>query len=236
MNYRAARRPFPVLGGTALLVIGLSCTPAPVVQKEKAITTVLPPAGVIHVYERKTVGCPFCLVHVATSAPFGIPLFDPAKPPPSPITVGYISNVGEGGLHEKRYDLKPSNKAQYELELSNDGGRTRWIIYELPVGTSLRLVHRSGHLEVCDTYGHLSKEADIGFKDCQRVVRYNPLENTSLTSQPLQLASADYSDVPRSWWEAPAFGSGWRDAIRLPPFDISPAWISCESGCCTLAM
>jgi hypothetical protein len=147
-----------------------------------------------------------------------------------PTTVAWFSNQGERGEHERRYDWKPNSQAQYDLVLSNDGsGRTKWTMNEINSVTGVRTPVRSGRLWVCDTKYHASTAREVGFRDCARAVRYDPIEfrlNTVKT-QPMSLAGYITS------FATYIKGSETRSEERMSP-ENGPVWISCTSGCCTL--
>jgi hypothetical protein len=161
---------------------------------------------------------------------------DLANPPAFPMTVAYLANVGEGGRNEKRYDLKPSDQAGYELELKKDGTNIRWTIIEKVSGSTTGVPHRTGILRECETYPHPPSERDINFKDCQRSNTYDPRETAALNAEVLQLAFASSPSNPRDKQSFPlGFASRWVDAILSKPPVDAPGWVSCKSGCCTLA-
>jgi hypothetical protein len=224
-----------LLGGAATLVMTLSCTLAGPPGGSRGPIAWTGAGGGTHLVPRVAKGCAACRVTVAVTAIPG-PLPDLSHPPASPTLVAYLTNVGEGGRNENRYDLKPGSQAEYQLELSDDNGSTRWTIYEKAPGSRTRSAHRTGHLAVCDPTDHSSSERDIYFKDCPRPILYDPREAALLNDRPLQLAFASYSKNPLG--QQPmllAFASRWADAIVTKPLQDGPAWISCTSGCCTLA-
>jgi hypothetical protein len=236
MSYMTTRPNSRLLGVAATLVMILGCT-----SVKSGLGTIDPGvlafgSGGTHIVQRVAKGCAACRVTVAVTAIPG-PLPDLTAPPPSPIVVAYLANVGEGGRNEKRYDLKPSTDAGYELELSADGSRIRWSIVERLVGSATRLRHRTGHLAVCDSTDHSSPWRDIDFKDCAIPNTYDPAETGSLNAKVLQLAFASSTNDPLGQQSFPlGFASRWVDAlVSKPPYD-APGWISCTSGCCTLAL
>src|SRR5947207_2038708 len=138
-------------------------------------------------------------------------------PPVTPDTIGLLSNHGEGGKHEKRYDLKPNATATYKLVLSNDGtAKTKWTLYE-KVGGSLSS-HRSGHLWACDTAYHAPLLRAVGFRDCSLTVTYDSLE-TALATPLRNIKFASYL-MP----------------LLNAPTKAAAIWISCNSGCCSLGV
>jgi hypothetical protein len=139
------------------------------------------------------------------------------SPPASAQTIGWLSNRGEAGKREKRYDLKPDRDTVYQLEISADppSTRTKWTLYELH-GRS-KVTHRSGHLWECDGQPHPVFLRDINFRDCLAPVTYDPAES-ALVSPRSQYFLASYSE-PTS---------------ETTSMLATPVWISCTSGCCSL--
>jgi hypothetical protein len=141
-------------------------------------------------------------------------------PPRFPDTIAFITNRGEGGKNEKRYDLKPSSTARYVLVLSRDPSpsiATQWSLYEL----GQTKPHRTGHLAPCETY-HPAIARDLAFRDCVLPVKYDPLE----TAFQLPTGSVIFASYLLP------------DKEPLVPTDATDAaaWISCNSGCCSLGI
>ena len=232
-SYTRTRPNSRFLGVAATLVLALDCTPLkpPVGPIRPGVVAF--GLGGTHIVQRVAKGCAACTVTVAVTAIPG-PVPDLSAPPASPLVVAYLANVGEGGKHEKRYDLKPSADAGYDLELSADGSRIRWTILERVSGSATRVRHRTGHLARCDTIPHSYSERDINFKDCSIPNTYDPIETTALNAGPLQLAFASSSTNPVGEEPIPLpFPSRWVEAIVTQ--QDGPGWVSCTSGCCTLA-
>jgi hypothetical protein len=157
------------------------------------------------------------LVTVNTAALSG-PLADWNKPPAAPTTYAFLSNNGENGKREKRYDLKTKFEAYYELVLSTDPGstQTKWELFEVK-GPNDRKPHGSGHLWQCEAYAHTPTYGEVGFKDCPEPIPY------------------DYP--PAVALRQPSFA---RFASSVETEDAgltvqnAPIWISCTTGCCSL--
>jgi hypothetical protein len=214
----------------ALVVTFISCTGA--IQQ---VPPTVYAGGGTHIVQRVAKGCPACRVSVAVTAIPG-PVPDLANPPAFPMIVAYLANVGEGGRNENRYDLKPSTQAGYELELKKDGNDIRWTIIETMSGSNAGVAHRTGLLKQCDSDSHYSPGRDINFKDCRWSNNYDPRETAAMNARVLQLAFASSPSNPRGLQSIPlGFASSWVEAIvSRPPWD-APGWVSCKSGCCTLA-
>ena len=138
-------------------------------------------------------------------------------PPRVPDTIAFISNRGEGGKNEKRYDLKPSSIAQYVLVLSRDPSPSvgnLWSLYE----RGQTKPHRTGHVAPCEAY-HPPYPRDLGFRDCVLPVKYDPRE-TAFQLPPASVIFASYV---------------MQGHQGLPPEDAA-VWISCNSGCCSLGI
>ena len=223
MRSYTTRPSFRLLGVAATLVVTLACT------------TLWMGAGPgTHFVQRDAKGCSSCVTVAVTAIPGPLP--DLSAPPASPIIIGYLANVGEGGRHEKRYDLKPNSEAGYKLQLSTDGTRIRWTLLEQMSGDTTWVQHRTGHLARCDTIPHSWKERDINFKDCSIPNTYDPLETAAVNAKPLQLAFASSARNPLGGQPIPLpFPSRWVDAIVSNGPNDAPGWVSCKSGCCTLA-
>jgi hypothetical protein len=229
MSYMTTRPSSRMLGVAATLVMTFGCTSVLVTP---TVSPTVWTGGGTHIVQRVAKGCPSCRVTVAVTAIPG-PLPDLSAPPAAPTVVAYLASVGEGGRNEKRYDLKPGSQAEYELELSRDGSRIRWTIIEKTLPALTRSLHRTGHLAPCDSI-HWSSGRDINFKDCAIANIYDPRETAS-SAKLLQLAFASSPNDPLGRQSIPLVTSLWVDAlVSRPPYD-APGWISCVSGCCTLA-
>lgn len=223
-SYMTTRPSSRLLGVVATLVVTLGC----------ATTLWMGEGPGTHFVQRDAKGCSSCVTVAVTAIPGPLP--DLAAPPASPIIIGYLANVGEGGRHEKRYDLKPNSEAEYKLQLSSDGTRIRWTILEKMSDDSTWAQHRTGHLARCDTVPPFWKERDINFKDCSIPNTYDPIETAALKAEPLQLAFVSSPRSPLSDQPIPLpLPSRWLDAIVSEQPNAAPAWVSCKSGCCTLA-
>ena len=173
-----------------------------------------PGAAVSKSFRRAARGGGYVTLDV-TIRPGGMP--DWNIPPRFPDTIAFISNRGEGGKNEKRYDLKPSSIAQYVLVLSRDPSpsiATLWSLYE----RGQTKPHRTGHLAPCETY-HRPSARDLDFRDCALPVRYNSLE----TAFQLPNASVIFASYVTPGHQ------------ELQP-ELAAAWISCNSGCCSLGI
>jgi hypothetical protein len=222
--------------GILLAVITLGCPPSrtTVVGYPPGPSPSMVPGGGTHIVMRDAAGCSSCVTVAVTAIPGPLP--DLSAPPPSPVVVAYLANAGEGGRNEKRYNLKPSSQAGYELQLSADGNRIRWTILERMVGSATRVQHRTGHLAWCDSIPHFPSERDINFKNCVGPIAYDPIETAAIDAKPLQLAFASFASSPLGEQPIPLpFPSRWVDAIVSSGSSDTPGWVSCKSGCCTLA-
>jgi hypothetical protein len=165
-------------------------------------------------FQREAKGGGFVTVDVALK-PGGVPSW--SSPPVSPDTIGWFSNRGEGGKHEKRYDFKSAPDTVYQLVTSYDGsGRTKWTIYELQ-GLA-HTVFKSGHLWPCDSFPHTVYLRDMGFKSCGLPVTY-PESELAFTSAPSHYFLASFVRTDSD-----------DEELLLSP----AAWISCTTGCCSL--
>jgi hypothetical protein len=148
-------------------------------------------------------------------------------PPTTPTTYAIFDNNGEGNKHEKRYDLKKYSDAYYSLVLSKDPGntsRTKWELLEWRQVNGKRVseVHRSGHLWQCESYAHAPTSREVGFKDCDVPIPYDPSEGA-----PTPIASTEYGAIAR-------FASSLRSEDSDLTVQSAPIWISCTTGCCSL--
>ena len=229
-SYTTTRPSSRLLGVAATLLMILGCKQIQLIQQVDPMA----PSGGTHLVKRDATGCSSCVTVAVTAIPGPVP--DLSAPPASPVVVAYLANAGEGGKNEKRYDLKPSSQAGYELELSRDGNRIRWTILERLVGSATRTRHRTGLLAWCDSIPHSPSERDINFKSCAVPITYDPIETAMLSANPLQLAFASWSRNAGDDQPIPLpFPSRWLDAIVSKPPNDAPGWVSCKSGCCTLA-
>jgi hypothetical protein len=209
------------VAGTLIIAATKACTSVTIAPRPIV-------AGVVGVSEfpREARGGGFVTVYAGV-VPGPLPDTNMTGPP---TTVAWFSNQGEGGKHERRYDWKPNSQAQYDLVLSNDGsGRTKWTMNEIDLVTGKRTAVRSGRLWACDTTYHSSHGREVGFRDCPRSIRYDPIEFAlnPVKTQPARLASYITS------FATYIKGSETRSEEALPP-ENGPVWISCTSGCCTL--
>jgi hypothetical protein len=213
MASTAARR-FVVIPMVGVLAAGaLSCNTGLKPPPPGPIEGQIQGYSIAQSFQREAKGSGFVTVDVAV-LPGPLPAWN--VPPGSPQVIGWFSNRGEGGKHEKRYDFKPNRDTVYELELSNDStSRTKWTIYERHGAT--RTVHRSGHLWVCDATMHGSVGRAIGFYDCMAPVTYNPSELSAL--------------APASPY---FFASFVKPDEKAELLLSAAAWISCTTGCCSL--
>jgi hypothetical protein len=171
--------------------------------------------GLPHSQEREAEGGGFVTVDISVFS--GVTQPDTAMPAGSDsLNIARFSNRGEGGKREKRYDWKPRDSASYLLVLSpGASGRTKWTMIEVDSVGGGRRVHRTGYLRTCEGKRHIWPTRSAGFKDCDLTVPYDPLEIAAVNSTELVQFASYIGDR------------------EFPPQD-APAWISCNSGCCSL--
>jgi hypothetical protein len=207
--------------GTLMIAAIKACTPVTVAPRPLV-------EGVVGISEfpREALGGGLVTVYAGV-LPGPLPDTNMTGPP---TIVAWFANKGEGGRHERRYDWKPDSLAQYDLVLSNDGsGRTKWTMNEIDSATRKRTPVRSGRLWACEMHPPFYTSRAVGFRDCARAVRYDPIEfrlNTVKT-QPVSLAGYITS------FATYIKGSETRSEEKMSA-ENGPVWISCTSGCCTL--
>lgn len=170
-------------------------------------------------YQREAQGGGYVTVDVTI---FAGPLPDSNMAAGPPTLIARFSNKGgdgvDGNKKEKRYGWKPKHEAVYDLVLEpGTAGRTKWIMYERR-GPDAPTVYRTGSLAPCERYPHESRVRDVAFKDCPVPVRYDPTETVAV--------------MPRD--VVVRFASDLDGGEMKQPWAIAPAWISCNSGCCSL--
>lgn len=210
------------VGGTAvvgivMIVVLKACATRPAIPTRPAIEPRPIIEGVVGIshFTREARGGGLVTVYAGV-LPGPLPDTNMTGPP---TTVAWFSNVGEGGKPEKRYDWRASSQAQYDLVLSNDGSRrTKWTMNEINSATRVRTPVRSGYVYACDTEPHSYTMRMVGFKDCDRRVRYDPRE---LSMNPVGNHVASFASYIKG-------GETLFDEAN------GPVWISCTSGCCTL--
>jgi hypothetical protein len=159
----------------------------------------------------------------AAARPGAIAAYD--TPPTAPTVYAVFNNNGEHGKHEKRYDFKKKTDAFYYLILSRDpdpsSTQTKWELWEKTKTNKDSTLHLSGHLWQCESYHDVAPSREVGFKDCQRKIPYNPSETAGG-----RITSSEYGALAR-------FAS-----LRSEESDLTllnaPIWISCTTGCCSL--
>jgi hypothetical protein len=208
--------------GTLMIAAIKACTPVTVAPRPIV-------AGVVGVSEfrREARDSGLFVTVYAGVVPGPLPDTNMTGPP---TTVAWFANEGEGGRNERRYDWKPRSKAQYDLVLSNDGsGRTKWTMTEIDSATGKRTPVRSGRLWVCDTQRPFYTSRVVGFKDCARAVRYDPIEFPLKTVKTQPASLAGYITIFATYIKE----SDTRSEETMSA-ENGPIWISCTSGCCTL--
>lgn len=160
--------------------------------------------------------CPKCGTAVTIEAYAWANGYGPNRVPPvgKQVLVGYLKNTGPYAT--EMYSLKGNGDAEYYLFATNVGGLIGWEMREVGPGTTGTMpINSHGMYTSCGHGRPTRNEAD--FRRCNY--------ESKRVDGVISLASAD----------------GWKDlvaralrAVKAPPLDEDPAWLSCTGGCCTI--
>lgn len=177
------------------------------------------PNGNGHTRSRLGKGCGNCWTDVTIIASDTARHFGPGSPPSAgdSIPVAFIRNIGT--TETVMYSIKPSTQADYVVYVINSSGNAKWILVEVPTGTTgqLKIKHR-GELHGC---GHpMVRRSEADFRDCDY--------NITRTDSDAKLLFAS-----RSSWQGPLANFMAKTSLIVTE---DPGWISCSDGCCTMQL
>lgn len=189
------------------------------------VQSLVPSHPTSHTRERAGI-CPHACTVPVEIVLLSAPVPDPDDPPSTGAPLARIRNL-HPSIREGRYGFDPSTDADYYLWIDSipNANKTRWTLLRVPVGSGTVTAGHPNILVGCHP-GPRPSVPDVDFVSYKHpggspcFVAGNPTapavtRASVFTAGPIRAIAARIA------------------AVISPPFDLSPIWIECNSGCCT---